>query len=95
MDEKTKQVLIDTLSKASDTDHPVTIKHKDKPLAIVLPAEDYHKFQAEREQKLIHLKQELDGILALVRGYTRRQSLEEVEARLAALRQEIEQEGTQ
>ena len=93
MDEKTKQVLIDTLAKASDTDRPVTIKYKDKPLAVVLPVEDYQKFQAEREQKLMRLKQELDGILTLVRSYTHRQSLEEVEARLAALRQEIEQEG--
>ncbi|MFC1975258.1 type II toxin-antitoxin system prevent-host-death family antitoxin [Chloroflexota bacterium] len=93
MDEKTKQVLIDTLAKVSDTDRPVTIKYKDKPLAVVLSVEDYQKFQAEREQKLIRLKQELDGILTLVRSYTHRQSLEEVEARLAALRQEIEQEG--
>ncbi|MBN1991433.1 MAG: type II toxin-antitoxin system Phd/YefM family antitoxin [Anaerolineae bacterium] len=93
MDNKAKRALIQALTKASVTDHPVTIKHKNKPVAVVLPVEDYQKFQAEREEKLKLMKQELDGILTLIRNYTGRQSLEEVEARLAALRREIEQEG--
>jgi len=92
MDRKTKQTLIDELSKASATNHPVTIKHKDKSLAVILPIEDYEKFQAEREERLQKLKLELNGILALVRSYTGRQSLDEIEARLTALRQTIEQE---
>jgi prevent-host-death family protein len=93
MDNEAKQALIDVLSKASGTGRPVTIKHKDKPLGVILPIKDYQKFQAEREEKLKLVKRELDGILALIRRYTSHQSLEEVEARLSALRQEIEQEG--
>ena len=93
MDNKVKQTLIDALTRASIIDCPVAIKHKDKPLTIVLPSKDYQKFQDEREKRLKLMKQEMDGILALIRRYTNRQSLEEVEARLAALRQKIEQEG--
>jgi PHD/YefM family antitoxin component YafN of YafNO toxin-antitoxin module len=93
MDNEAKQALIDALTRASATDRPVAIKHKDKPLAIVLPNKDYQKFQDEREKRLKLMKQELDGILALIRRYTSRQSLEEVKAQLAALRQSIEQEG--
>jgi PHD/YefM family antitoxin component YafN of YafNO toxin-antitoxin module len=93
MDNEAKQALIDALTKASSIDHPVAIKHKDKPLAIVLPLKDYQKFQDEREERLKLMKKEFDGILALIRRYTSRQSLEEVKARLAALRQKIEQEG--
>jgi PHD/YefM family antitoxin component YafN of YafNO toxin-antitoxin module len=93
MDNEVKQALIDALTRASNIDRPVAIKHKDKPLAVVLPNKDYQKFQGEREKRLKLMKQELDGILALIRRYTNRQSLEEVKARLSALRQKIEQEG--
>ena len=92
MDNKAKQALVDALSKASAENRPVTITHKDKSLAVILPAEDYQKFQAEQEEKLKFLQQELNGILALIRNYPGRQSLEEVEAHLAALRKQIEQE---
>jgi PHD/YefM family antitoxin component YafN of YafNO toxin-antitoxin module len=92
MDDRAKKALVNALSRASITDHPVTVKYKDKPLAVVLPIEDYQKFQVEREEKLKLMKKELDGILALIRSHTSHQSLEEVEARLLALRQEIEQE---
>ena len=93
MDNEVKQALIDALTRASIKDHPIAIKHKDKPLAVVLPLKDYQKFQDEREEKLRLMKMEFDGILTLIRRYTNRQSLEEVKTRLAALRQKIEQEG--
>jgi prevent-host-death family protein len=92
LNKKKKRALLDALTKASSQDHPVTIERKDKPVAVVLPVEDYEEFKSRRDEKLKSMKHELDGILALVRSYTGRQSLEEVEARLAALRQEIEQE---
>lgn len=92
MNKKKKRALLDALAEASSQDHPVTIKGKDKPVAVVLPVEDYEEFKSKRDEKLKSMKRELDGILTLVRSYTGRQSLEEVEARLAALRQEIQQE---
>ncbi|MBN1218003.1 MAG: hypothetical protein JXM69_03655 [Anaerolineae bacterium] len=88
---KAKRALVNALSRASAEDHPVAVKHKDKSLALILPVEDYQKFQAAREERLKLMQQEFDGLLALVRRYTGRQSLEEVEAQLAALRKEIEE----
>lgn len=92
MSNKTKRSLINQLLRVSNADSPITIKHKGKALAVVVPIENCEKFLAEREGKLELLKKEFDGILALVRSCTGRQTIEEVEARLAALRQEIEQE---
>lgn len=93
MDDKTRQALINELSNASTvTDPPLTIKHKGKPVVVVVPAADYQKFEVERRERLKCLTSELNGILALVRTHTQHQSLEEVEARLAALRKKIEQE---
>ena len=93
MDEKVKRALIKALSKASTEEQPITIKKKNKPLAVVLPIADYQKLQDEQEEKLKLMKTELDGLLKLVRNRSGRQSLEEVEARLAALRRQIEQKG--
>jgi PHD/YefM family antitoxin component YafN of YafNO toxin-antitoxin module len=92
MDDKTKQTLVDALSNASTADRPVTLKHKGRPLAVVLPVVDYQKFQAESEERLKRMKREFDGLLTLIRRYTHHQSLAEVEAQLAALRHEIEQD---
>jgi prevent-host-death family protein len=93
MDEKTRQALINELSNVSTmTDAPLTIKHKGKPVVVVVPAADYQKLEAVRMERLKCLKSELNGILTLVRTHTQQQSLEEVEARLAALRKKIEQE---
>ncbi|MCQ3980471.1 MAG: hypothetical protein DPW09_44240 [Anaerolineae bacterium] len=57
-----------------------------------MPVSDYQEFQAEREEILKNLEKELSGILDLIRSHTQRQSLAEVEAKLAALRHIIEQE---
>lgn len=92
MDSKTKQILIEELSRASTTKHPVAIKRKGKSLAVVLPVEDYKIFEAKREEKLKKLKTELNGILALIRTHIKYQSLEEIETELATLRQKIEEE---
>ncbi len=93
MDDKTKQALIKALSSASSADQAVTISHEGKSLAVVLPIEDYYQLQTAREEKLKRMKQELDGILTLIRrSCTHRQTLKELETRLAALRQEIGQE---
>jgi hypothetical protein len=93
MDDKTKQALINELSSASTiTDASFTIKHEGKPVVVVVPAADYQKLDAGHRERLKCLKSELNGILALVRAHTQHQSLEEVEARLAALRKKIEQE---
>jgi PHD/YefM family antitoxin component YafN of YafNO toxin-antitoxin module len=89
---KIEQILIEKLSKASASETPVTLKRAGKSLAVILSATEYQKFQAECETKLQHLKTELNGILSLVRSYTQRRSLAEVEAQLSTLRQEIEQE---
>ena len=93
MDEKAKRALIKALSRASTEEQPITIKKKNKPLAVVLPIADYQKLQDEQEENLKLMKTELDGLLKLVRNRSGRQSLEEVEARLAALRRQIEQKG--
>jgi PHD/YefM family antitoxin component YafN of YafNO toxin-antitoxin module len=89
---KIKQFLIDRFSKVSASDPAVTLDHEGKPVAVVLSAEDYQKFQHKREEKLQTLKTELQGILSMIRTQTRRRSLAEVEASLAALKQQIEQE---
>jgi prevent-host-death family protein len=91
MKKRTRQALIDELSQACKADRPVTIKHKGKPIAVVLPVEDYQEFQAGREKKLEKLKAEMKGILTLIRSRTKHQLLEEVETELKALRQKIEQ----
>ena len=92
MDHNLKKSLINALINAAATDQPVTIERENNSVAVVLSVEDYQKFQAEHEEKLKLMKRELDGLLTLVRSYTGHQTLAEVEARLAALRQEIEQE---
>jgi prevent-host-death family protein len=92
VDQEIKELIISELAKASSSDHPITINYKGKPLAIVLSPADYQKLQAEREEKMQGLKVKLNGILALIRSHTQERTLEEIEAQLAALRQEIEQE---
>jgi hypothetical protein len=89
---ESKKSLLEELTRALAKNRTVTLSYHERPIAVVLPVEDYEKYKADREQQLQHLKKELHGILTLVRGYTRDQSLLEVERRLAALRQEIEQE---
>ena len=91
-EKETVQTLIDELTRALSAEQLFAITRQDRPPAVVLPIEDYHKFQAEYEEKLQELKVELKSILHLVQSHTQRQSLEEVEARLAFLRQKIEQE---
>jgi hypothetical protein len=90
---KIEQILINKLSKASTSDTSVALNRAGKSLAVILSVAEYQKFQAESEAKLQQLKAELKGVLSLVRSYTQRRSLAEVEAQLAALRQEIEQEA--
>jgi len=93
MDDKTKQTLIKALSSASSANQAVTLNLEGQSLAVVLPIENYHQLQTAREEKLKRMKQELDGILTLIRRTcAHRQTLEELETRLAALRREIEQE---
>jgi hypothetical protein len=93
MDDKTRQALIKALSSASNTAQAVTLNLEGQSVAVVLPIENYQQLQAARDEKLKRMKQELDGILTLVRrSYAHHQTLEELETRLAALRQEIEQE---
>ncbi len=91
MDQKFKQILKE-LTKASTTESIVTVSHNDKPVALILPVVTYQQFQAEQEKSLEELKVKLDGLLAFVQSYTRRKSLEEVEAQIAALRETIEEE---
>lgn len=91
MDHKFKQILQE-ITKASTTESIVTVSHNDKPVALILPVVSYQQFQAEQEKSLEELKVKLDSLLAFVRTYTRRKSIEEVEAQIAALRKEIEQE---
>lgn len=92
MDYKAKQTLITKLSERLVSNHPLVIKYRNVTLATVLPVKNHQKFQAEREERLKDLKTELNSILRLIRSHTRRQSLAEVEAQLAALRDNIEQE---
>lgn len=73
-------------------ERPFAINHDDKTLAIVLPMKDYQQFQSIQEARLTALKQELNSVLELIRHYTAHESLPELEARLAALRNTIEQE---
>ena len=91
MDHKFKQILQE-ITKASTTESIVTVSHNDKPVALILPVVSYQQFQAEQEKSLEELKVKLDSLLAFVRTYTRRKSIEEVEAQIAALRETIEQE---
>lgn len=91
MDQKLKQILKE-FTKASTTESMVTINHKDKPVAVILPVATYQQFQAQQEKNLEELKAKLDSLLTFVRSYTQRKSLEEIEAQIAALRQKIEQE---
>ena len=91
MDQKFKKIL-KQLVKASTTESMVTVSHKDKPVAVILPVVTYQKFQAQQEKSLEELRTKLDGLLAFVRTYTRHKSIEEVEAQIAALREKIEQE---
>ena len=91
MDTTTKQALIDELVKASTTNHPVTIKHRGKPVTI-FPVEDQKKFQVERDQKLEMLKVELTNILVFIRSRIKPQHPEELEAQLAAFRHYLEQD---
>jgi PHD/YefM family antitoxin component YafN of YafNO toxin-antitoxin module len=91
MDQKFKQILKE-FTKASSTESMVTVSHKDKPVAVILPVVTYQQFQAQREKSLEELRTKLNSLLTLVQSYTRRKSVEEVEADLAALRQKIEEE---
>jgi hypothetical protein len=86
-----KQILQE-ITKASTTESIVTVSHDDKPVALILPVVSYQQFQADQEKSLEELKVKLDSLLAFVRTYTRRKSIEEVEAQIAALRETIEQE---
>lgn len=92
MKSKIKQFLIDKFSKVSATDPAVTLDHEGKAVAVILSGDDYQKYQNKREEKLEALKTELQGILSMIRTQTRRRTLAEVEAGLAAMKQEIEQE---
>lgn len=92
MDHNFKKEILRHLSAAAETDNPVSVNQNGEPLAIVLSAANYQKFQAKSEARLKYLKAELDSILALVQSYTQRRSLEDVEAWLVALRKKIEQE---
>jgi PHD/YefM family antitoxin component YafN of YafNO toxin-antitoxin module len=91
MDQKFKQIL-EELTKASTTESMVTVSHKDKPVAVILPVVTYQQFQAQREKNLEELRAKLDSLLTFVRTHTRRKSVEEIEAHIATLRQKIEQE---
>lgn len=91
MDQKFKQIL-EELTKASTTESMVTVSHKDKPVAVILPVVTYQQFQAQREKNSKELRAKLEGLLAFVRTYTRRQSVEEIENHITTLRQKIEQE---
>lgn len=92
MDSKVKQNIINEISKTLLDSRPLTVEYRGRALATILPVSDYQEFQAEREEILKNLEKELSGILDLIRSHTQRQSLAEVEAKLAALRQIIEQE---
>ncbi len=92
MDSRTKQALINELSKVSSAKHPITFKQKGKTVTVILPIEDHQEFSAECEEKLEQLKIELNGILALIRSRLKHQRREEIETQLAAHRQKIEQE---
>ena len=92
MKSKIKQFLIDKFSKVSVTDPAVTLDHEGKPVAVILSAADYQKFQNKREEKLQTLKTELQGILSMIRTQTRRRTLAEVETSLAAMKEQIERE---
>ncbi len=91
MDQKFKQIL-EELTKASNTESTVTVSHNDKPVALILPVVTYQQFQAEQEKSLEELKVKLDRLLAFVQSYTRRKTIEELEAQIAALREKIEEE---
>lgn len=93
MDNKTKQVLINQLSKISATRQPASIRGKaNRSLVILLSGEDREKFEARRKEKLDQLKKEMNDILTAIRGCTKYSSLEEVELELAAHRQKIKRE---
>src|SRR5262245_52154310 len=91
MDQKFKHILKE-FTKASTTESIVTVSHKDKPVAVILPVVTYQQFQAQREKSLQELRTKLESLLTLVRTYTQRKSMEEIEAQLAVLRQTIEAE---
>lgn len=92
MDQELKKRLINRLHQASSQDGPVTIDEDGELMAVILSAADYQQFQAERDDRLIKLKQELDAVLTLIQAHTRKRSLAEVEARLGALRKIILEE---
>ncbi|HRV96203.1 MAG TPA: hypothetical protein P5526_28885 [Anaerolineae bacterium] len=92
MDQELKKKLINRLHQASSQNGPVAIDEDGKLIAVILSASDYQQFQAERDGRLLKLKQEMDAVLALVQSHTRKRSLAEVEARLGALRKIILEE---
>ena len=91
MNGKIEQSLINELTRASNAGQPVSIKHKDQTVAVVLPVADYQQLQIEQEQKLESLKTELNGVLTLIRSRLKYQSLEKLEAQLLAHQQKIRQ----
>jgi hypothetical protein len=92
MDSKVKQTIINQISSNLITGQTFTISYKDRALATILPVEDYQKFQRQRTERLKDLKRELNGLVELIRSHTGHQTLAEVEAQLAVLRHNIEQE---
>lgn len=90
MSSRDTQTLINELSKTSATRQPLTITRGGRPIATVVPIEDFREFEAEREKRLNSLKIEFDNILALVRSRLKnRLSPAELEAQLEAHRQNI------
>ncbi len=87
-----QQLLIKELTKALVGNDPLALEADNRPPVVIIPFTTYQKLKAKRETRLRELKQELNGILTLIRSHVHRQSLEEVEAELAALRKKIEQE---
>ena len=92
MGQNFRKKVMSQLNHASENEEPLSVNQDSEERIIVLSASEYEKFQAESEARMKRLKQELDGILALVQSYTQQRTLEDVEARLVALRKKIEQE---
>ena len=95
MGQNFRKKLDSHLNNASLTDDSVFVNQDNQTKQdkiIVLSAAEYEKFQAENEARMKKLKQELDGILDLVRSYTQQRTLEDVEARLVKKKKKIEQE---
>ena len=92
MGQNSKKKTPSHLDRTSQTDDSILVNQVKENKSTVVSASTYEKFQAESEARMERLKQELEGILALVRGYTQQRTLEDVEARLIALREKIEKE---